>query len=126
MKLDVPDLDSTPLPGEPLGVEFVEARVHGEPEVRTTKAGDGKYLAIQWDIFAPEEVAGRCVFSNHSLSPKAKGFLKALLVTLGIGFDETGFDTTDMIGCGARLHIKQQEYEGKMSDNVSEVLPLES
>lgn len=64
------------------------------------------------------------LFVNTSLAPQALFNLINFLKACGFEWEPKGFDTDDVIGSTLEVAVVQQEYKGRMGNQVEEFLPL--
>jgi len=105
---------------EPLPAGWYQANIKGA-EVKATKAGNGQYIAIQYDILGPTH-QGRVVFGNLNIrnpNPKAEEIGRQQLgeVMRAIGLT-TVTDTDELIGgqLSIKLSIRKSEEYGDNND----------
>jgi hypothetical protein len=101
---------------EPLPEGWYNAAITGA-EVKSTKAGDGKYIAVKYTITGPTH-QGRVIFGNLNIknaSTKAEEIgrqqLGEIMRAIGLA---TVRDTDQLIGgnLGIKLSVKTGEYAG--------------
>ena len=92
---------------DPIPAGWYTACIAGA-EVKTTKAGTGKYISVRFDISGPEH-QGRVVFTNlntNNPSPKAeeigRGQLGDIMRTNGIAKLE---NTDQLLGCNLKIRV---------------------
>lgn len=110
---DVNDLPQGNNNFEPLPPGWYSANITGA-ELKTTKAGNGQYIAVRYDITGPTH-QGRVVFGNLNIrnpNPKAEEIGRQQLGDLmrAIGLARVT-DTDELIGASLsiKLEIRQQE-----------------
>jgi len=101
---------------EPLPEGWYTATISGA-EIKATKAGDGKYIAVKYAITGPTH-QGRVVFGNLNIknaSTKAEEIGRSQLgeIMRAIGLAKVG-DTDQLIGgnLGIKLTVRTGEYAG--------------
>jgi len=101
---------------EPLPEGWYNAAITGA-EIKATKAGDGKYIALKYNITGPSH-QGRVVFGNLNIknaSTKAEEIGRQQLgdIMRAIGLAKVS-DTDQLIGgnLGIKLSMKTGEYAG--------------
>ena len=101
---------------EPLPEGWYNAAITGA-EIKSTKAGDGKYIAVKYTITGPTH-QGRVIFGNLNIknaSTKAEEIgrqqLGEIMRAIGLA---TVRDTDQLIGgnLGIKLTVKTGEYSG--------------
>lgn len=105
---------------EPLPEGWYTAHITGA-ELKDTKAGNGQYIAVRYDITGPTH-EGRVVFGNINIrnpNPKAEEIGHQQLGDLmrAIGLSKVT-DTDQLIGgqCGIKLKIRKSEEYGDSND----------
>lgn len=105
---------------QPLPAGWYTANIT-EADVKTTKAGDGQYIKVRYDITGPSH-EGRVVFGNFNIrnpNPKAEEIGRQQLgdVMRAIGLAELS-DTDQLIGgrCQIKLKIRRSEEYGDSND----------
>ena len=105
---------------EPLPAGWYQVKVSGA-ELKTTKAGNGQYIAIKYDVLGPTH-QGRVVFGNinvHNPNPEAERIGREQLGNLmrAIGLSEVS-DTDQLIGgsCEVKLSVRKSEEWGDSND----------
>ncbi|AIM40753.1 putative single stranded DNA annealing protein [Idiomarinaceae phage 1N2-2] len=105
---------------EPLPAGWYNAHITGA-ELKDTKAGNGQYIAIRYDITGPTH-EGRVVFGNLNIrnpNPKAEEIghqqLGELMRAIGIA---KVTDTDQLIGgqCAIKLKVRKSEEYGDSND----------
>ena len=105
---------------EPLPAGWYTAVVNGA-EIKNTKAGNGQYIAVRYDITGPSH-QGRVVFGNLNIknpNPKAEEIgrqqLGELMRAIGLA---TVQDTDQLIGgqLQIKLEIRESEQYGASND----------
>jgi len=101
---------------EPLPEGWYNAAITGA-EIKATKAGDGKYIALKYNITGPSH-QGRVVFGNLNIknaSTKAEEIGRQQLgdIMRAIGLAKVS-DTDQLIGgnLGIKLSVRTGEYAG--------------
>jgi hypothetical protein len=101
---------------EPLPEGWYNAAITGA-EIKSTKAGDGKYIAVKYNITGPSH-QGRVVFGNLNIknaSTKAEEIGRQHLgeIMRAIGLAKVS-DTDQLIGgnLGIKLSVRTGEYAG--------------
>jgi hypothetical protein len=101
---------------EPLPEGWYNAAITGA-EIKSTKAGDGKYIAVKYNITGPSH-QGRVVFGNLNIknaSTKAEEIGRQQLgeIMRAIGLAKVS-DTDQLIGgnLGIKLSVRTGEYAG--------------
>ena len=101
---------------EPLPEGWYNATIAGA-EIKATKAGDGKYIALKYTITGPTH-QGRVIFGNLNIknaSTKAEEIGRQQLgdIMRAIGLAKVQ-DTDQLIGgnLGIKLSVRTGEYEG--------------
>ena len=112
-------IDSLPVGNnnfEPLPEGWYNAAITGA-EIKATKAGDGKYIALKYNITGPSH-QGRVIFGNLNIknaSTKAEEIGRQQLgeIMRAIGLAKVS-DTDQLIGgnLGIKLSMKTGEYAG--------------
>jgi len=107
---------------DPLPAGWYTANITGA-ELKATKAGDGQYIAVRYDITGPTH-QGRVVFGNinvRNASPKAEKIGRQELgdIMRAIGLANVS-DTDQLIGGGLsiKLDIKEAQGEYKARNEV--------
>lgn len=107
---------------DPLPVGWYTAHIAGA-EIKATKAGDGQYIAVRYDITGPSH-QGRVVFGNLNIrnaSPKAEEIGRQQLgdIMRAIGLAKVS-DTDELIGgsLSIKLDIKEAQGEYKARNEV--------
>lgn len=105
---------------EPLPAGWYTAIINGV-EIKNTKAGTGKYIAVRYDITGPTH-QGRVVFGNlNTNNPNIKAEeigrqqLRDLMVAIGL----ESFDDTDQLVGGQlsiKLDVRESEQYGASND----------
>jgi len=109
---------------EPLPVGNYQAVVaEAEYIARSEKSGN-PYLKFVFEIHE-EGYAGRKLFLNTSLQPAALWKLGKVLHALGIEVPQSEFtlDLSVLAGMPCTLAVAAREYQGKMRNDVTEVMP---
>lgn len=97
-----------------------------DAELKDTRAGDGQYIAVRYDITGPNH-EGRVIFGNINIvnpNPKAEAIgqqqLGSLMRAIGLG---SVSDTDQLIGGNLKLKIKvkRDEEYGDANGNKNEV-----
>lgn len=98
---------------DPLPEGWYTVKITGA-ELKTTKSGNGQYIAVRYDVLAPTH-QGRVVFGNLNIrnaNPKAEEIGRKQLGELmrAIGLTSVT-DTDQLVGgvCEIKLVIRQQE-----------------
>jgi hypothetical protein len=101
---------------EPLPEGWYNAAITGA-EIKATKAGDGKYIAVKYNITGPSH-QGRVIFGNLNIknaSTKAEEIGRQQLgeIMRAIGLAKVS-DTDQLIGgnLGIKLSVRTGEYAG--------------
>ena len=99
------DLSFEPIPAGNYIAQIIES------DLRVTKAGNGEYIALTWEILG-DEYAGRRIFSNLNIvNPNekavqiAKSFLKQICTAIGL---ESVQDTQELHGAPMAVTVKIQ------------------
>lgn len=92
---------------EPLPDGWYDVRIAGA-EVRETKAGTGKYIAVRYDVQGPTH-AGRVVFGNLNVrnpNPKAEEIGRQQMGDLmrAVGIPKLS-DTDQLVGCQCSIKL---------------------
>ena len=105
---------------EPLPAGWYQAKIT-DSELRTTKAGNGQYIAVRYDIAGPTH-QGRVVYGNLNIknpNPKAEEIGRQQLAELmgAIGLTKVR-DTDQLIGgeLEIKLAIRKSEQYGDSND----------
>lgn len=98
---------------EPVPAGWYNVKVHGA-EVKTTKAGNGQYIAVRYDILGPTH-QGRVVFGNINIknpNPKAEEIGRQQLGDLmrAIGLARVT-DTDQLIGGNLKIKVAVTQSE---------------
>lgn len=122
--LETFSVDALPKPTtgnfEPLPAGWYTAVVNGA-EIKNTKAGNGQYIAVRYDITGPTH-QGRVVFGNLNIknpNPKAEEIgrqqLGELMRAIGLS---TVQDTDQLIGgqVSIKLDVRESEQYGASND----------
>lgn len=93
---------------EPIPPGNYTVQVSKVPEVKTGKKAP--YVSWEFEIVESDnpDLNGRKIFHNTSLSDKALGMptgIKALLQSIGLGWDETGFDGAQAVGLRCSVDV---------------------
>jgi hypothetical protein len=114
---------------DPLPAGWYTATITGA-ELKATKAGDGQYIAIRYDITGPTH-QGRVVFGNinvRNASPKAEEIGRQQLgdIMRAIGLAKVS-DTDELIGgsLSIKLDIKEAQGDYKARNEVRGFKALE-
>jgi hypothetical protein len=114
---------------DPLPAGWYTANITGA-ELKSTKAGDGQYIAVRYDITGPSH-QGRVVFGNinvRNASPKAEGIGRQQLgdIMRAIGLAKVS-DTDELIGgsLSIKLDIKEAQGDYKARNEVRGFKALE-
>lgn len=117
---DVQDLPKSTSSFDPLPAGWYTATITGA-DVKSTKAGNGQYIAIKYDIIAPTH-QGRVVFGNINIknpNPKAEEIGRQQLgeIMRAIGLTKVT-DTDQLIGntLMIKLEIRVSEQYGDSND----------
>lgn len=111
----------------PVGVYLVTVE---ETEVKDSNSSEYQY--IKWTLqVATGEFAGRKLWMQTSLSPKATFGLRLALQALGetnpeLESDEFEMDPDDYLGRSALAVVSQEEYNQRMQNRVDKLLPPDS
>lgn len=111
---------------EPLPQGYYQAVVE---KCEQTLSKEKKTPMLRWvfNVTEPEEFIGRKAFYNTMLVKNSLWVLKRLLIALGFGTEESldgdlEFEEEDMIGSACTLVVVPDEYEGKTTSRVDEIL----
>lgn len=104
--------------------------------LKDSKSSDSQLLSWELRVADGGEFDGRKVFMNTSLAPKALWKLKGVMESLGhemtsdFAFDfddETGQITSpDLLEMRCIAKVSQREYQGKMTNQVDDLVPGDS
>jgi hypothetical protein len=108
---------------EPIDPGKYECQVD-EVEIRDSAAGN-QYLAWRFRIIDDGPFKNRILFHNTSLVEKALWNLKGLLKNLGVNVSQgvNALDTDSLVGKRIICTVSQEEYNGKMTENVVATAP---
>ena len=111
---------------EPLPQGYYQAVV-GKCEEKIAKESKNPMLKWTFDITEPEEFIGRHAYTNTVLTKDSLWVLKRLLMALGLGTEESlsgviEFEVEETLGLPCTLVIVPDEYEGKATSRVAEIL----
>lgn len=85
------------------------------------------YISARWEVLLPEEWIGSpSVWSNHSLKPQARYFLKNWLEALTQqewGDDDMELEEDSLVNLTVCASIVHREYNGKVTANVKDWFP---
>jgi len=118
---------------EPLPQGYYQAVVE-KCEQKLSK--DEKKPMLKWtfSVTEPEEFIGRKAYTNTMLQKDSLWALKRLLIAIGLGTEESlsevdendetivEFDEEDTLGLACTLVVVPDEYKGKATSRVDEVL----
>lgn len=107
------DMPVSTMSNEPVPAGWYNVKVHGA-EVKNTKAGNGQYIAVRYDILGPTH-QGRVVFGNINIknpNPKAEEIGRQQLGDLmrAIGLARVT-DTDQLIGGNLRIKVAVSQSE---------------
>ena len=120
MPINVDDLPVSESSFDPLPAGWYQASIQGA-ELKTTKAGNGQYIAVQYSITGPTH-QGRVIFGNLNIrnpNPKAEEIgrqqLGELMRAIGL---VTVQDTDQLIGgqLSIKLSVRKSEEYGDSND----------
>jgi len=120
------DLTGVSTSFEPLPQGYYQAVVESCAQVLSKEK---KTPMIQWifSVTEPEEFVGRKQYYNTMLVKNSLWVLKRLLIAIGLGTEESldgeiEFEEEDCIGLPCTLVIVPDEYEGKTTSKIDEIL----
>lgn len=95
---------------------WYDARVMSA-ELRTTKAGNGKYIAVRYDITGPEH-SGRVIWGNLNVNnpnPVAEKIGRTQLSKLALAGGMGGLprDTNELVGLDVKIKVTERPASGQ-------------
>jgi hypothetical protein len=120
------DLSFEPLPP---GVYVAQVK---KTDLKVTKAGDGEYIALQWEILEADDdrYVGRVVFQNLNIVNPSEmatkiGRSQLKQITKAMGIDNLT-DTDELLGTPVKITLKIRKGKDGYDDSndVAKVMPL--
>jgi len=101
-------LDDEPREYTPVPDGWYDARIMGA-ELKTTKAGNGRYISVRYDITG-NEYAGRVVFGNVTINnpnaaAEAIGRRQLSQIALAGGMSALPSDTDELVGMDLKVKV---------------------
>lgn len=110
----------------PMPIGIYRIRLNEKPTVEPSKKSGENQVNFVFEVIEPE-FEGRKLFMHCSLQPQALWKLRKALNGLGVETPDgpIQLNLADLIGREALASVTQDEYQGKMKNQLDELLPLD-